>query len=173
VANNLGVSAEKLAESMTVRYNKIRNEVFRVPLKPEEAADVRDAIAKALYGRQFNWLVERINRSISKSASTNARSFIGVLDIFGFENFTVRAHLITHVAGSALAQLLPDIARVTWWVVSRSTASSSCASTTPTRSCSSSSTSTSSSRSRRNTNAKSSYSIALCASDGVLATATA
>jgi hypothetical protein len=88
------VSAEKLAESMTVRYNKIRNEVFRVPLKPEEAADVRDAIAKALYGRQFNWLVERINRSISKSASTNARSFIGVLDIFGFENFTVHSFLI-------------------------------------------------------------------------------
>jgi myosin heavy subunit len=94
VATNLGVSAEKLAESMTVRDNKIRNEVFRVPLKPEEAADVRDAIAKALYGRQFNWLVERINRSISKSASTNARSFIGVLDIFGFENFTVRSLLI-------------------------------------------------------------------------------
>lgn len=87
MADNLGVPADKLAESMTVRYNKIRNEVFRVPLKPEEASDVRDAIAKALYGRQFNWLVERINRSISKSASINARSFIGVLDIFGFENF--------------------------------------------------------------------------------------
>lgn len=45
-------------------------------------------MAKALYGNQFIWLVERINASImgAKEVPQNP-VFIGVLDIFGFENF--------------------------------------------------------------------------------------
>lgn len=51
--------------------------------------DVRDAFVKGIYGRMFIWMVEKINNAIFKPTSTNKhkRTSIGVLDIFGFENF--------------------------------------------------------------------------------------
>jgi myosin-5 len=48
---------------------------------------VRDALAKILYKRLFEWIVQRVNSSIFKAET---RRFIGILDIFGFENFQVR-----------------------------------------------------------------------------------
>lgn len=47
-------------------------------------------MAKAIYGKLFNWIVKKINDSIS--LKMNAKSgkqlkFIGLLDIFGFEIF--------------------------------------------------------------------------------------
>jgi myosin heavy subunit len=68
---------------------KIRGNSMTVPLKPVQANDTRDAVCKALYGRLFNWLVSNINISID--ISKERRSFIGVLDIFGFENFQVNS----------------------------------------------------------------------------------
>lgn len=41
---------------------------------------------KGIYGRLFILIVNKINSAIYKP-KTNARSAIGVLDIFGFENF--------------------------------------------------------------------------------------
>jgi myosin heavy subunit len=46
-----------------------------------QAPDVRDALAKALYGRLFLWLVTAINSSLNVEQSDH---FIGILDIFGF-----------------------------------------------------------------------------------------
>jgi myosin heavy subunit len=60
---------------------KIRGQAITVPLKPEQAADTRDALSKGLYGRLFNWLVDHINLSINVGET---KSFIGVLDIFGY-----------------------------------------------------------------------------------------
>ncbi|KAL1834519.1 hypothetical protein ACET3Z_004170 [Daucus carota] len=45
----------------------------------------RDALAKTVYSRLFDWLVEKINRSVGQD--TNSRMQIGVLDIYGFECF--------------------------------------------------------------------------------------
>lgn len=50
-----------------------------------QAADVRDAIVKFIYGKLFDWIVEKINRQIRHDDETE--HFIGVLDIFGFEQF--------------------------------------------------------------------------------------
>ena len=41
-------------------------------------------MAKALYGRMFSWIVNRINHLIASPAAISHT--IGVLDIFGFEN---------------------------------------------------------------------------------------
>ena len=51
--------------------------------------DVRDAFVKGIYGRMFIWIVDKINTAIfkPKSGGRHQRTNIGVLDIFGFENF--------------------------------------------------------------------------------------
>uniref|UniRef100_A0A7N8WJ10 Myosin Ic, paralog a n=1 Tax=Mastacembelus armatus TaxID=205130 RepID=A0A7N8WJ10_9TELE len=51
------------------------------PLNFEQAVCARDALAKAVYGRTFTWLVEKINQSLAVKDS----SVIGLLDIYGFE----------------------------------------------------------------------------------------
>ncbi|WOL20211.1 myosin-15 isoform X1 [Canna indica] len=45
----------------------------------------RDALAKTVYARLFDWLVENINKSVGQDP--NSKIQIGVLDIYGFECF--------------------------------------------------------------------------------------
>ncbi len=54
-----------------------------MPLRPEQAASARDALAKAMYVRLFDWVVERVNKCFPFSSS---KYCIGVLDIAGFGN---------------------------------------------------------------------------------------
>lgn len=64
----------------------------RAPLKKNECFDARDSLAKYLYDNLFNWLVERMNLTIlpeneSDETFKQETKTIGLLDIFGFENF--------------------------------------------------------------------------------------
>lgn len=54
-----------------------------------EAYDLRDSMAKILYARMFNWIIEKVNIAIAgkTSNSKTKQNFIGLLDIFGFEIF--------------------------------------------------------------------------------------
>ena len=47
-----------------------------------------EAISKALFERLFKWIVQRINKSLDRTKRQGA-SFIGILDIAGFEIFKV------------------------------------------------------------------------------------
>ena len=51
-----------------------------------KAANVRDALAKALYARMFQWIVSRLNGHLQPFATLDQLN-IGILDIFGFENY--------------------------------------------------------------------------------------
>ena len=51
------------------------------PIDGEAATDNRDSLAKTLYSRMFDWLVDKINSSIGQDP--NAVSMVGVLDIYG------------------------------------------------------------------------------------------
>ncbi|KAG7638150.1 Dilute domain [Arabidopsis thaliana x Arabidopsis arenosa] len=59
------------------------------PLDPESAASNRDALAKTVYSRLFDWIVDKINSSIGQDP--DAKSLIGVLDIYGFESFKINS----------------------------------------------------------------------------------
>jgi hypothetical protein len=52
-----------------------------VPLKPDQACKARDALAKALYVRLFDFIVKRVNECFPFKSSNY---YIGVLDIAGF-----------------------------------------------------------------------------------------
>ncbi|XP_075871183.1 unconventional myosin-VIIa-like [Nelusetta ayraudi] len=94
VATLLEVDSKDLTNCLTSRTLITRGETVSTPLSREQALDVRDAFVKGIYGRLFVWIVEKINaaiyRPVSRTSKSSRRS-IGLLDIFGFENFTVNS----------------------------------------------------------------------------------
>uniref|UniRef100_A0A8C4ZE02 Myosin IH n=1 Tax=Gadus morhua TaxID=8049 RepID=A0A8C4ZE02_GADMO len=60
------------------------------PFNIDHAIYVRDALAKAMYGRTFTWLVRQINESMENKDDT-MKMVIGLLDIYGFEVFYVNS----------------------------------------------------------------------------------
>lgn len=87
VGELLGVcSSEELGRALTTRCLVTREEEVIVQLSLQQAADSRDALAKALYGRLFAWLVSKCNMTVAPAAGVE-RVSIGILDIFGFESF--------------------------------------------------------------------------------------
>ncbi|KAM3934763.1 unconventional myosin-VIIa isoform 1-T1 [Leptodactylus fuscus] len=93
-ANLLEVEPQDLMNCLTSRTIITRGETVSTPLSMEQALDVRDAFVKGIYGRLFVWIVEKINAAIYRPLSHEpkiVRRSIGLLDIFGFENFTVNS----------------------------------------------------------------------------------
>jgi myosin V len=64
---------------------RTRGEAIAVQLNEGQAVDARDALAKALYARLFDWLVSAINTSTSRKRDVVKEGIISLLDIFGFE----------------------------------------------------------------------------------------
>lgn len=64
-------------------------EAILKPMNVQEATGARDALAKHIYSEFFNWIVSGINASLQ--SSSKALSFIGVLDIYGFETFEINS----------------------------------------------------------------------------------
>ncbi|XP_072219091.1 unconventional myosin-VIIb-like [Leuresthes tenuis] len=88
-ASLLQVNNSSLATSLTHRTFMTNKERVTKPLNSDQAADCRDAFVKAIYNKLFIWIVGTINNVIYKKVANNRKSFlsIGLLDIFGFENF--------------------------------------------------------------------------------------
>ncbi|XP_040513527.1 unconventional myosin-VIIa isoform X8 [Gallus gallus] len=88
------VDSQDVMNCLTSRTIITRGETVSTPLSMEQALDVRDAFVKGIYGRLFVWIVEKINAAIYRPPSQELKSVrrsIGLLDIFGFENFTVNS----------------------------------------------------------------------------------
>ncbi|XP_023384230.1 myosin-IIIb [Pteropus vampyrus] len=89
-ASVLCISPEELQEALTSHCVVTRGETIIRANTVDRAMDVRDAMSKALYGRLFSWIVNRINTLLQPDkniCSADDRMTVGILDIFGFENF--------------------------------------------------------------------------------------
>nr|ASM47588.1 myosin VIIa [Leptochiton asellus] len=88
-ARLLEVRAGDMIDALTTKTIFTKGETVVSSLSHEGALDVRDAFVKGIYGRMFIWIVEKINSAIyqPKTDPRHFRTSIGVLDIFGFENF--------------------------------------------------------------------------------------
>ncbi|GJP53786.1 hypothetical protein CLOM_g12923 [Closterium sp. NIES-68] len=74
-----------LRESLITRTLVTRDGNIKRELDPAAAVISRDTLAKTIYSKLFDWLVHKVNVSIGQDP--NAKSIIGVLDIYGFESF--------------------------------------------------------------------------------------
>lgn len=81
------MNAQALVDALTTRTIVTREEKVNFTMNKEQSLDVRDAFVKGIYGRLFIWIVDKINKAIFKPKDNQYRKSIGVLDIFGFENF--------------------------------------------------------------------------------------
>ncbi|XP_076468254.1 myosin-IIIb-like isoform X2 [Babylonia areolata] len=90
VSDLLGLDAKDLQECLTTTGMVAKGEVIVRANSVQEAMDARDAMSKALYGRLFSWIVNRISALLKPSRAgikEDERLVTGLLDIFGFENF--------------------------------------------------------------------------------------
>ncbi|KAM4547689.1 unconventional myosin-IXb isoform 4-T4 [Odontesthes bonariensis] len=86
----LKVKDELLVEALTKRKTVTVNDKLILPYSHSEAITARDSMAKSLYSALFDWIVLRINHALlnKKDMEESVPCLsIGVLDIFGFEDF--------------------------------------------------------------------------------------
>ncbi|CAM9398169.1 unnamed protein product [Pylaiella littoralis] len=111
----LGVKPDQLENALVARFISPggfgSSNFVAMPSSPLVAASARDAVAKALYSSLFDWLVEKINLTLtaamnSKASADNTNRFIGLLDIFGFEAFGTNSleQLLINYANERLQQ---------------------------------------------------------------------
>ncbi|KAF9329450.1 Myosin type-2 heavy chain 1, partial [Podila minutissima] len=84
----LGIPLSEFKKWLIKKQITTRSEKIVSNLKPDQSLIVRDSVAKYIYSSLFDWLVNNINASLSSEAvASQINSFIGVLDIYGFEHF--------------------------------------------------------------------------------------
>uniref|UniRef100_A0A9J8DBP2 Myosin VAb n=1 Tax=Cyprinus carpio carpio TaxID=630221 RepID=A0A9J8DBP2_CYPCA len=83
------VSYESMAHWLCHKKLKTATEILNKPVTRLEATNGRDALAKHIYAKIFSWIVSQVNKALSTSSKPH--SFIGVLDIYGFETFEVNS----------------------------------------------------------------------------------
>jgi myosin heavy subunit len=87
VADLWKVDGETLVKELTSTTTTLRSETITKPLTAAQAVEVRDALSKGLYDRVFQFIVDRLNTVLDKEEECPENQWIGLLDIFGFENF--------------------------------------------------------------------------------------
>lgn len=88
VCQLLKANPESMAKWLTRKMLVTKVDSVEMQLTVWQAEAARNAVAKYLYERVFNFLVQKLNALLAPPAQTRAKNtFIGVLDIYGFEKF--------------------------------------------------------------------------------------
>mmetsp|Transcript_29118 Transcript_29118/g.58488 ORF Transcript_29118/g.58488 Transcript_29118/m.58488 type:complete len:1958 (-) Transcript_29118:922-6795(-) len=98
----LGLDEANVSEAMLTKLLSVGGKTIHKPQDMAQACDKRDALAKLVYSSLFTWMVSKVNATLASHDAVIAESgfspppvkynpdptgFIGVLDIYGFENF--------------------------------------------------------------------------------------
>ncbi|KAJ2288971.1 Myosin type-2 heavy chain 1, partial [Coemansia sp. RSA 355] len=84
----LQIDSTLFCKWLTKRQIVTRSEKIVSNMTRAQALVVRDSVAKFLYAHLFDWIVRAINQALTcGDSSAPTASFIGVLDIYGFEHF--------------------------------------------------------------------------------------
>ncbi|XP_021359283.1 myosin-IIIa-like isoform X4 [Mizuhopecten yessoensis] len=83
----LGINTQEVVGTLTAMVTFTRGEQVKRNYSAEQARDACDAMAKAIYGRLFGWIVNKVNQLLAPPVMHAEHKEIGILDIFGFEHF--------------------------------------------------------------------------------------
>ncbi|XP_060051100.1 unconventional myosin-Ia isoform X2 [Erinaceus europaeus] len=84
IGEMVGLNSNDIEKALCSRTMETAKEKVVTALNVIQAHYARDALAKNIYSRLFNWIVNRINDSI-KVNTKEEKKVMGVLDIYGFE----------------------------------------------------------------------------------------
>ncbi|ENN83383.1 hypothetical protein YQE_00259, partial [Dendroctonus ponderosae] len=90
ISELLRVKQETLMQALIAKRARASGETLVINYRLPEAIASRDAMAKCLYGALFDWIVLQVNHALFSKKDTlreHQGNSIGVLDIFGFEDF--------------------------------------------------------------------------------------
>uniref|UniRef100_S4RZE7 Myosin motor domain-containing protein n=1 Tax=Petromyzon marinus TaxID=7757 RepID=S4RZE7_PETMA len=90
VCHLLGVSVTEFSRAILTPRIKVGRDYVQKAQTKEQADFAIEALAKATYERLFRWLVLRLNKALDRTKRQGA-SFIGILDIAGFEIFQLNS----------------------------------------------------------------------------------
>uniref|UniRef100_A0AC35UHW0 Myosin motor domain-containing protein n=1 Tax=Rhabditophanes sp. KR3021 TaxID=114890 RepID=A0AC35UHW0_9BILA len=90
VCHLLGIPVQEFTKSLLRPRIKVGREFVQKAQSKEQAEFSVEAISKACYEQMFKWLVSRLNKSLDRTRRQGA-SFIGILDIAGFEIFQINS----------------------------------------------------------------------------------
>ncbi|XP_077411934.1 myosin-9-like isoform X2 [Vanacampus margaritifer] len=90
VCHLMGMNVTDLTRAILTPRIKVGRDYVQKAQTQEQAEFAVEALAKATYERMFRWLVMRINKALDKTKRQGA-SFIGILDIAGFEIFELNS----------------------------------------------------------------------------------
>uniref|UniRef100_A0A671RCW2 Myosin-10-like n=1 Tax=Sinocyclocheilus anshuiensis TaxID=1608454 RepID=A0A671RCW2_9TELE len=86
----LGINVMEFTRAILSPRIKVGRDYVQKAQTKEQADFAVEALAKATYERLFRWLVHRINKALDRTKRQGA-SFIGILDIAGFEIFQLNS----------------------------------------------------------------------------------
>lgn len=85
----LGIEHSQMEHWLCHRKLVTTSETYVKTMSLQQVVNARDALAKHIYAQLFSWIVEHINKALHTSLKQH--SFIGVLDIYGFETFEINS----------------------------------------------------------------------------------
>nr|P70569.1 RecName: Full=Unconventional myosin-Vb; AltName: Full=Myosin heavy chain myr 6 [Rattus norvegicus]AAB38840.1 myr 6 myosin heavy chain [Rattus norvegicus] len=85
----LGIEHSQMEHWLCHRKLVTTSETYVKTMSLQQVVNARNALAKHIYAQLFSWIVEHINKALQTSLKQH--SFIGVLDIYGFETFEINS----------------------------------------------------------------------------------
>ncbi|PVU90080.1 hypothetical protein BB559_004801 [Furculomyces boomerangus] len=85
-AKLLGLNEPEFRKCLLKKTIITQRERILTPLRKTQSNVLKDSIAKFLYSRLFDWMLDPLNNALA-TEKTIDKFFVGILDIYGFEYF--------------------------------------------------------------------------------------